>query len=441
MPLHTEQLFTYYQRFPRVITDSRQDLEGAIFFALRGERFDGNQFAAEALKKGAALVVVDDPVIAQQLSGQKGDFVLVEDSLAALQALARHYRRSWRMPVLAITGSNGKTTTKELIAAVMDQRYTIHATPGNYNNHIGLPLTILRAGPEVEMCILEMGANHQEEIAELCRIGEPSHGLITNIGQAHLEGFGGRAGIKKGKGELFDWLGANDGVGFVNLDEADLPELGQKLKRQVDFRTSVTPHPDVLEMEIRLVRTHPNCLVQFLSETGELLEAETHLPGQHNFQNIKAAIAVGKYFKVPGEKIAEALEHYQPTNSRSQRLSHREVNFYWDAYNANPTSTKATLSAFAEMTDGPRAAILGDMLEMGDESFNLHQEVARFALDSGLKDLILVGAEYGPVAQQLGLTHFDDSSSLSDWFWQHKWDNYLVLVKGSRGIKLERLLD
>ncbi len=412
-------------------------MKGAIFWSLKGDRFDGNQYAQQAIKAGAARAVVDDPQIAATI-GKKA--LLVEDSLLALQQLANHHRLQLAIPVLALTGSNGKTTTKELIAAVMARRYRIHYTQGNYNNHIGLPLTILAVGAEVEMLILEMGANHQGEIAALCRIAAPSHGLITNIGEAHLEGFGGIEGVKKGKGELYDYLEANKGIVFVNLDAAPLPEMAQKLSRRVNYVTAEAPTKLVPEMEVKLLSSAPNVRVAFLSLEGQLTQANTQLLGEHNFENVKAAIAVGKYFKVPAQDIAAALEAYLPENNRSQRLHYRGIDFLLDAYNANPSSTAAALRAYVAAYPAPRVAVLGAMLELGETSEEAHFRIAQQAKELGIDTLVLVGDEYAAAATQLALLHFPDAPTAKAWFWEQNWEGYTVLLKASRGVALEQLI-
>ncbi|MEL6274079.1 MAG: UDP-N-acetylmuramoyl-tripeptide--D-alanyl-D-alanine ligase, partial [Bacteroidota bacterium] len=361
--------------------------------------------------------------------------------LQALQQLANHHRRQLRMPILAITGSNGKTTTKELVAAVMSRHYRIHFTQGNLNNHIGVPLTLLQIGEEVEMAIIEMGANHQGEIAALCQIAEPTHGLITNIGDAHLEGFGGIEGVKKGKGELYDYLVVTGGVAFVNLDAEHLPQMAEKLTKRINYCHSDQPSPTEPAMEIQLLRTAPDVSVAFLDETGQLQRADTNLPGGHNFENIKAAVAIGKYFKVPVLKIAAGLEAYQSTNNRSQRLTYQGVDFLLDAYNANPSSTKAALHAFVEVTTEPRIAILGEMLELGEETKNAHRTIAELASRMSLEQLILVGKGYAEATTQYPSLHFPEVEALKDWFWKQDWMGYTVLVKGSRAVGLERLLE
>ena len=435
--LAPEALYAYYLERRDVQIDSRRVRKGSIFFALRGTT-DGNRYAAAALEAGAAYAVVDDPGV---VVANDDRYLLVEDSLSSLQRLATRHRSEYRMPVLAITGSNGKTTTKELIAAVMAQQYSVHATPGNYNNHIGLPLTILSMPDATEFLILEMGANHQGEIAALCRIGRPTHGLITNIGEAHLEGFGGIEGVRKGKGELYDFLATHGGVAFVNRDEQYLPEMVQRVERAIPYFTSDSPSPQVPGMEIGTLAVHPTVRVAFLDEQRALVSAPTQLSGQHNLQNVKAAVGVAKYFKVSGIGIINGLRDYRPQNHRSQLLEHRGVSFYWDAYNANPSSVVAALQGFAA-TNKPleSVVILGEMLELGGESAAAHRRVVLRA-GQVARTVLLLGKEMEAVAREFGRPYFDDSRQLAEWFWQQDWSGRRVFVKGSRGNKLERLLD
>ncbi len=431
------ELYAIYLQHSAVTIDSRKVSRDGLFFALRGTT-DGNRYAAAALEAGAAFVVVDDALVIPEGDAR---YLLVEDSLTALQELATHHRLEFRMPVLAITGSNGKTTTKELITEVMTREYSVHATPGNYNNHIGLPLTILSMPKGTEFLILEMGANHQREIAALCRIGRPTHGMITNIGDAHLEGFGGREGVRKGKGELFDYLAENRGVAFVNTDEDDLGDLSGKVERVVPYFTSTEPSPLVAGMEIRTDALNPSVRVSFLNESRELITTDTQLAGKHNLQNIKSAVAVGKYFKVPGASIALALRHYQPANHRSQWMHHRQVDFYWDAYNANPSSMAAALEGFAaDVAPSNAVIILGEMLELGDYGAQAHRRVALRAGQIA-RTVVLVGEEMAPVAREFDRPHFHNSEELAAWFWKQDWTGKRVFVKGSRGNRLEKLLN
>ena len=431
-------LYATYLRHPRVRIDSREVAAGDLFVALKGSRVDGNAYAATALDAGAAYAIVDDPTVVPE-----GDerYLLVPDSLAALQELARERRRRDRMPVLAITGSNGKTTTKELINAVMSRRYRVHATPGNYNNHLGLPLTVLATPDDAEMTILEMGANHQREIAELCTIGLPTHGLVTNVGEAHLEGFGGIEGVVKGKGELYDYLAETGGVAFVNQDEDRLAEMAAGNQRIIRYRTAGADSTKGVAIDISVKELHPQINVAFTSEAGEPLRATVALSGTHNLQNVKTAIAVGTYFKVPGAQIVAALEAYHSDNHRSQLLEHRGVRFYWDAYNANPSSVVAALTGFAaDHTPANAVVIVGEMLELGDAAPAAHRRVALRA-GQVARTVILVGSATESVAREFDRPWFPDSQALAAWFWRQDWAGKTVFVKGSRGNRLEKLLD
>ena len=433
-----EALYRAYQQCGSVSIDSRKIQSGGMFFALAGDRTDGNQYAASALRAGAAYCVVDN---ADVVPAGDNRYLLVDDALPALQELATRHRDHFDLPVLAITGSNGKTTTKELVAAVTARKYRVHATPGNYNNHIGLPLTILSMPKDTEFLILEMGANHRGEIAALCRIGKPTHGLITNIGEAHLEGFGGIEGVRIGKGELYDWLREHGGLAFVNRDEATLLEMSERLPRKVMYQDSTAPSREVTGMEIRTLTLHPYIEVGFLSGHGLPLTTTLQLAGKHNLQNVKAAVGIGKYFKVPGKDIAAALADYQPSNHRSQELTHRGVQFLWDAYNANPSSVTAALEAFAATQPAARATVvLGEMLELGEDSPAAHRRVVlRAGQVAG--QVVLVGRVMRAAAAEFGWPWFADVAALKEWFWNQRWENRRVFVKGSRGNRLERLLE
>ncbi|TXF90934.1 UDP-N-acetylmuramoyl-tripeptide--D-alanyl-D-alanine ligase [Neolewinella aurantiaca] len=433
-----EALYDIYRKHPRVCTDSRKVSPGDLFVGLAGTQVQGNKYAAAALEAGAAFAIVDDPSVVK-----KGDerYLLVPDSLVALQNLATEHRRRHQMPVLAITGSNGKTTTKELINAVMSRRYAVHATPGNFNNHLGLPLTVLSTPEDTEMTILEMGANHQGEIAELCRIGRPTHGLITNIGDAHLEGFGGREGVIAGKGELFTWLASNRGVAFVNADEPYLMDMAAGLDRIIRYFESETPSKEVPGMETKVYSISPRIEVGFLDEHGQILRCTVALSGKHNLQNVKSAIAVGKYFKIPCAEIQASLEAFRPSNYRSQELEHRGVSFYWDAYNANPSSVEAALMAFNRAYEPTNAVVvLGEMLELGASAPAAHRRAALRA-GQAAGTVLLTGAAMKEAAEEFELRWFEDSAALNEWFWKQDWSGKTVFVKGSRGNKLELLLE
>lgn len=431
----TTQLYEIFRQHPRLTTDTRQLQEGDLFLALSGENFDGNQFAAKALESGAAYAIVDDATVVQSER-----YLLVEDGLAALQLLAREHRRQFNIPIVAITGSNGKTTTKELLANTLGSHYRTHFTQGNLNNHIGVPLTLLAMPFDTEVAIIEMGANHQREIAALCNIAEPTHGLITNIGEAHLEGFGGIEGVKIGKGELYDYLARHNGIAFVNTEEDHLEEMSSRIKRTIKYTLATTPSLTVPYYEVSPTALSPQITLSFLSQAGQEYLLKTQLSGRHNLQNISTAIAVGKYFKVPVDNIVTAIEDYVPRNNRSQWTEQDGVTYLLDAYNANPSSTSASLENFASLPNPRKIVILGDMLELGQASTAAHHRIAQLAHDLGFEQVYLVGPEYAKAAQSLSCPHFSNVEKLKAAKVRKQWQGATVLLKGSRGMKLEELL-
>ena len=418
-----------------VSTDSRKIEPGCVFFALRGENFNGNQYALTALEKGASYAIVDDLDLAEQ-----DRCILVDDVLTTLQDLARYHRRQLHIPIIAITGSNGKTTTKELIAAVLGSQYRIHYTQGNLNNHIGVPLTLLQLDQPLEVAVIEMGANHQGEIDLLCRIAEPTHGLITNIGKAHLEGFGGIEGVKKGKSELYRYLAEKNGLAFVNNNEPFLIDLSAVVRKRIYYELSEVPDPQHKPYEVKLLQLQPFIRVAFLDDHAQLIESSSKLMGVHNFQNIKTAITLGKYFKVPGEKIKAAIESYNPNMNRSQVIPWGSNSILLDAYNANPSSMEVALRTFAESAAQQRVAILGDMFELGDAAPSEHERVAQMAKSLNLDQVILVGNNFAAAAHALDCLHFSNGADLKIWFSAQIWENTAFLIKGSRGMALEKLL-
>ncbi|MBR9922284.1 MAG: UDP-N-acetylmuramoyl-tripeptide--D-alanyl-D-alanine ligase [Bacteroidetes bacterium] len=421
-----EQLYQYYLQHPRICTDSRKLAKGDIFVALRGERFDGHTFAKQALKDGAALCVVAD----ESLAASDARMFLVEDTLKALQDLARHHRRQLSVPVIAVTGSNGKTTTKELLTAVLGSRYPVLATPGNFNNHIGLPLTLLMARDTHEVLVLEMGANHQGEIAQLCEIAEPTHGLITNIGKAHLEGFGGIEGVKKGKSELYRYLEKTGGLAFVNRDEQFLEDLSEGIAKRVFYGSN----PSEGKFAGRLKKEIPFLVVAFSGQ-----EIHSNLSGTYNLPNILTAATVGQYFKVRPASIKAAIESYVPANNRSEWKKMEGYTVLLDAYNANPTSMEHALRAFARQTQKPRWVILGDMLEMGVYSSEEHKRIFQLATDLGFEKVITAGPEFQSVHSN-SRQAFEDAASLKEWWAAQDKSGATILLKGSRGIGLEKLI-
>lgn len=421
----TEALYALYREHPLVQTDSRQLREGCLFFALKGPHFNGNAYAAEALRKGAACAVIDEP--AYQTDER---MLLVDDVLGSLQALAEYHRRQLSIPVLAITGSNGKTTTKELCREVLSRKFRVYATEGNLNNHIGIPLTLLRIRPETELAIIEMGANHQREIASYCRIAHPTHGLITNCGKAHLEGFGGIEGVRKGKGELFDYLREHEGMAFICSDFEYFQPMSRNIPRVFWYGT--TGHPDLTGS----ILDARHFLDVDCSYSGPI---HSHLVGAYNIYNILAALAVGCFFKVDGQQARQAVEAYQPTNQRSQFLKMGPYDVILDAYNANPSSMKAAIENFAEMEVSDKVLMLGAMMELGEDSRAEHQELLRIIGRYPWKSVLLVGGDF--VGLEHPYAYVPDSQAAAAWLRNQSWPHATLLIKGSRSMRMERILE
>jgi UDP-N-acetylmuramoyl-tripeptide--D-alanyl-D-alanine ligase len=430
-----DQLYAVFRQHPIIVTDSRRVIPGCIYFALKGERFDGNRFAPQAIADGASYAVIDDPSV-----GTDPPYLLVQDTLRTLQELGRLHRRQFDCPVLAITGSNGKTTTKELVFSVLASHYETHATTGNLNNHIGVPLTLLAMPPNTEIAVIEMGANHPGEIAELCRIAEPTHGIITNVGKAHLEGFGSFEGVKQTKAELYRFVESQQGCVFVNGDEPFLDAMAGPYQRKLVYRQTALLAADQ-PYAFLCQREEPFLRVAFLDANGTVLTADTHLFGRHNFQNVMTAIAVGKYFKVPDTRIADSLSAYIPNNNRSQWVSFHDNTFLMDAYNANPTSMRHALLAFAKVKADRKVAILGAMLELGSYAPLEHLDIARLASSLGFHQVLFVGEGFRQAALELQAPFFQNTADLAHWFRQQHFKETSFLVKGSRSIGLERMLD
>lgn len=433
------ELYSICQRHPVVCTDTRQLTPGCIFFALKGDNFDGNKFAPKALEQGAAYAVIDAPE--HQINGR---CLLVPNVLQTLQQLANHHRRQFEIPVIAIGGSNGKTTTKELVSAVLSSHYPCHFTKGNFNNHIGVPLTLLAMPAETEVAVIEMGTNQSGDIKLLCEIARPTHGLLTNIGKEHLEGFGSLEGVKKAEGELYRYLAQHNGWAFVNLSEKYLSSMTRRNRRKIGYvRTDALQAQEGEEtIKVMLTGETPFIGAAFLSdEAGEVLEVKTQLVGRHNFNNIMTAIALGIYFKVPAGKIKAALEAYTPANNRSQLLNRGSNTIFLDAYNANPSSMKPALESLRAMPGEKKIAILGDMLELGEESLKEHEAIVRLAARQKPDVLALVGPEFGRTNfKKYGALHFPDTAAAKTWFENEKFENCLILIKGSRGMRLETLV-
>ena len=410
-----------------VCTDTRKITKDCMFFALKGDNFNGNLFASEALEKGARYVVIDDKDIVANSS-----YILVEDVLSTLQQLASYHRKHLGLPIIALTGSNGKTTTKELINTVLEKKFKTVATKGNLNNHIGVPLTLLAMDTSTQIGIVEMGANHQQEIAFLCEIAQPDYGYITNFGKAHLEGFGGVEGVIKGKSELYDFLKQHGKLIFINAtDEKQLTQVGDYPSKYSFGTTTVT------DCQTQLLGANPFVRAQYNDSI-----IESCLIGAYNFNNISAAIAIGQYFKVEGNDIKEAIESYVPTNNRSQIIDKGSLKIILDAYNANPTSMQAALDNFNQLENTAKVAILGDMFELGEAAAKEHQFIADFSAKLDIDTIYLVGENfYGVQPTATNIQLFKTFDAFTSAVKNLPTTNATILIKGSRGMALERVLE
>lgn len=422
-----EALYEIYLAHPSVQTDTRKLQPGDLFFALKGPSFDGNAFAAAALEAGAAYAVVDD----SSLKSYPG-CILVDDVLGSLQQLARHHRRQFSIPFLAITGSNGKTTTKELITAVLRKKHITYATQGNLNNHIGVPLTLLSIRKDAAFAVIEMGANHRGEIASYCRIAEPTLGLITNVGKAHIEGFGSELGVRLGKGELYDYLRENGGSIFRNADLPYLAEMAEGIAVQHSYGQSATA-------DFQGIPTLNGLFLNVQLKRPEAAQLNTSLVGAYNFANVMSAVAVGLSQGVPLPAIHEALAAYQPDNSRSQWLRRGSNDLILDAYNANPSSMSAAIENFAAANLPHKRLWLGAMKEMGSSSEIEHRRLLELADRYTWDELLLVGEEFA--AMKEGRLWFPDSAAAAAHVRQHPPEGASILIKGSRGSRMELLLE
>ena len=415
-----EDLYELYKRNPRISTDTRKIEPGCIFVALKGDRFNGNQYAEEALNKGAAYAVIDEP----EYNGK--DRVLVEDGLAALQELARHHRRQLEIPVIGLTGSNGKTTSKELLRDALAQKFSVYATKGNLNNHIGVPLSILEITDEHEIAVIEMGANHQKEIEFLCTISMPDFGFITNFGKAHLEGFRGVKGVIKGKSELYAWLRNNGGTAFVCSDDKKQMKKSKGIKR-ITFGE-----------EAGDLRIGPQAQDKFVGVLWEGHSVLTKLTGGYNYRNLAYAVLIARHFGVKDEDIVSGLESYNPTLNRSQYQKGLLNELVVDCYNANPSSMKEAILNMRQF-DNP-AVILGDMLELGELSGKEHKKVCKLLEAEGIDQAILVGPLFAACKRPKEFLSFASTDEALAYIKKHPFENRTVLLKGSRGVALERLI-
>lgn len=423
--LDISSLYKIYLDCPSVQTDTRKLQRGDIYFALKGPNFNGNAFAETALSEGAAYAVIDEEKFSTD-----DRMILVDNVLSVLQQLARHHRDQFKIPFIAITGSNGKTTTKELVKSVLSTAYRTYATEGNLNNHIGIPLTLLRIKLDVEMAVIEMGANHQKEIEGYCKIVNPTHGIITNVGKAHLEGFGGIEGVKKGKGELFDYLRTHKGIVFVCKDFDYFRDMIHDIHEVVDYGTSgyeyiygkTVAHDPFLEMETNY--------------TGVL---QTQMVGSYNQYNVLAAIAIGRYFKINAASVKKAIGEYIPSNSRSQFIQRSDNAFILDAYNANPTSMQAAIENFADSKNyDKKVLMLGGMMELGIGSIEEHQKLVALIGKYPWHEVVLVGGDFSKITHPY--IYLPDSDAAKAWLDGQNFHNVTILIKGSRAIAMEKVI-
>ena len=428
-PISISDLYEIYKSFPQVQTDTRQLKKGDLYFALKGPNFNGNEFALQALEQGAAYAIVDEPVDASAHLQKR--ILLVEDVLSSLQALAKFHRAQFNIPFIAITGSNGKTTTKELVAAVLSSHYTIYTTKGNLNNHIGVPLTLLSIQKDAQFAIIEMGANHLKEIESYCSYTLPTHGMITNCGKAHLEGFGSEEGVRKGKGELFDYLRAHQGTVFLMQDFDYLVKIAQGISNIIGYGKE---HGQIQGDAI----DHNGMLTVQIKKGIEIDSIQTHLVGNYNLPNVLAAVAIGHHFKVPNDKIKMAIENYIPSNSRSQLLNWNNNEVILDAYNANPSSMKLAVENFARMNKQNKMVCLGGMRELGADTLMEHQMLIDQLKQTNWKNVLLVGSEFKPCDHNF--LYFDTVLEAKAWLQAQELKGYTLLIKGSRGIQMEQLI-
>jgi UDP-N-acetylmuramoyl-tripeptide--D-alanyl-D-alanine ligase len=421
-----EALYQVFLRHPSVQTDTRLLKPGDIFFALKGPNFNGNSFAQKAIENGASYAIIDDKEF-----GLNDRTILVDDVLSTLQELAKFHRQQLNIPVIAITGSNGKTTTKELVHAVLSSTYRTYTTQGNLNNHIGIPLTLLRIQPDAEIAIVEMGANHQKEIEAYCKYTLPTHGLITNCGKAHLEGFGGVEGVRKGKGELYDFLRANNKTAFVMWDYDYLREMSKGIGNIVTYGTH---DADIIG---RVIQSEPYLEVA-IEKGASIPKIKTQLVGDYNLPNVLVAVTLGKYFKVDDELIRKSIEAYSPSNSRSQLMHLNGNEVILDAYNANPSSMKLAIENFGRLHYPNKILMLGAMAELGNESIAEHEAIIDVIKKFSWKEVVLVGGDFQKINHPF--RSFKNSTEAAQWWKQQNLSNVAILIKGSRSMQMEKVI-
>ena len=427
-------LYEIFKLHSQVQTDTRKLQKGDLYFALKGPNFNGNEFAVQALEQGAAYSIVDENINASASLQER--IILVEDVLTSLQALAKYHRQQFTIPFIAITGSNGKTTTKELAMAVLSSHYKTYTTQGNLNNHIGVPLTLLSIKKDAQYVIIEMGANHLHEIESYCSYTLPTHGLINNCGKAHLEGFGSEEGVKKGKGELFDYLKKHEGTAFINSDYDYLNTMSKGIQNIISYGTNSG------SLQGAALSSQGGLLQITITKAGnasiENKIIKTQLVGAYNIPNILAAISIGLYCEVPVEKIIVAIENYQPTNSRSQLITWKNNQVILDAYNANPSSMKVAIENFAGIESNSKILCIGGMREMGASSDEEHQQIINLINGHPFKKVVLVGKEFENCTHDYH--YFETVNAAKEWLDTQNYQDHYFLIKGSRGIQMEQLI-
>jgi len=434
--MNTEELYRLYTRNPAVSTDSRRVERGDMFFALKGENFDGNRFAAQAIERGAHRAVIDDPG-----AGKGEQYILVNNVLQSMQQLARFHREQLGIPVIAVTGSNGKTTTKELITACLSRRFSTTSTRGNLNNHIGVPISLLEITPGDEIAVMELGANHRGEIAGLCGIASPDYGLITNIGKAHLEGFGSGEGVRLAKGELYEYLGSRGKKIFVNGDD----EMLVQMAAAVGTGLVLYGQGDESLVWGRILKADPLLSMELVYGEGskgkaERMVVETRVFGTYNLANYLAAACIAEYFSVDRTAVREALEAYSPDNMRSQLVKSGSNLVVLDSYNANPASMRAAIRDFARMENEDKVLILGDMLELGEYSLREHAELLDFIQEHEFRAVYLTGSNFSCLEAGEPFRVFKTTRQLAAFLEEHPPRDSAILVKGSRLLALEEIL-
>jgi len=431
--MNVKDLYSIFQFHFNIITDSRKEIKNSIFFALKGEKFNGNEFAEVAINQGCSYAIIDEKKYQKDLR-----FILVDNVLETLQVLAKYHRSQLNIPVIGITGTNGKTTTKEFIKSILCKKYNTLATSGNLNNHIGVPLTLLSITKETEIAIIEMGANHIGEITELCEIAQPNFGIITNIGKAHLEGFGSIEGIIETKKALYDYLENHSGVAFVNYKDETLKELSKNIP-QITY--GCAQHAD---FNGNLIESNPFLTIEWDIGNAKTLSnrIQTKIIGDYNFDNIMASIAIGSFFNVPVDDIKNALESFEPSGNRSQLINTSTNVVILDAYNANPTSMNASIINFSRMDYKEKVAIIGDMFELGKESSTEHQIVLDLLKDQSFNQVILVGNTFSLLTKDpSAFICFKDVEEAYQYLKENPIKNSSVLIKGSRGVRLEKIVE